>query len=489
MPEMLSPGVYPREVDFSAYVKAQSTATFGLVGVFERGSLTEATLVTSLEDAIRKFGFANRGVVDGHFGMLSLRSFFENGGGRAYVVRVADASAAKSTVAIQDRDVTAPLDTISVTAEDEGTWGDSISAKIEASDAFPSTGFNLVILDSDGAVLETFEDLLLDASSDDYVEKRVNDRSAFVRATDLGSTSVDNLPALGTYALVGGNNGLATLASVDYTDALVSLDTADVNFVAIPGETEVAVQTATADYAEARKDCVAVLETAQGLDATGMSDHRTTLALNTSYAALYGPWLEASHPISGRKIVIPPSGIVAGIYARNDAQGAVWTAPAGLNRGTLRGVLGAEINLSKGEQDVLYQAQINPIATVARTLAVYGQKTLQIKASATDRLNVRRLMAYVEKSVVDAAQFLVFEANDARTWNSFLRTVVPFMERIKSGGGVTDFRVICDSTINTPDVVDANIMKARIQVKPTHTAEFLDVEFAIAPSGADFSEL
>jgi uncharacterized protein len=494
--EMLSPGVYPKETDFSAYVRAQSTSTAGFVGIFEKGPIGKATLVTSLEDARRQFG----GFVDGHHGMFALNAFFTNGGARAFVVRTARyvggvLSALRSSATLVDRAGT-PLDTLKVSALSEGTWGNSISVEVTASEAFPSTGFNMIV--RAGEVVETFKDLVLTPSSDDYVEKRINGTSELVIVEDLVSVSAapNNRPVVAVTALVGGVSGLTGLAAADFIgDAaagtgLSALDSVDVNMIAVPGESvATAIAVAMKDYAENRKDCVAILDVAQGATAQQMVDQRSSLNINSSYAAMYGPWLDAAHPVTSRTIKVAPSGVVAGIFARNDQVGAVWTAPAGLNRATVRGVLDAERRLSKGERDLLQSKQVNPIAVVAGTLAVYGQMTMQIKASATDRINVRRLMAFVEKSVVDAAQFVVFEANDKRTWEQFKRTVNPFLQRIKDDGAFYDFITICDETVNTPANIDANIMKARIMVKPTKTAEYISVEFAIASTGANFSEL
>lgn len=515
--ELLSPGVYPIEVDFSAYVQAASTSTFGVVGVFEKGPVGEATLVTSLDDAKNKFG----GYVDGHFGMLALKSFFENGGSRAQVVRVVHyntgaPTSSKATVSIVDRDGATPKATLQVDAIHDGAWGNGLAAQVVASVAYPSTGFTLVIKQN-GAVVETHADLLIgeaNAGHADYAERRVNDVSLLVRVTDLASTTAApaNLPKVSATAageaLASGGDGLTGILPSDFigdvvtgAPGLTAFDGIDVNFIAIPGESTAAtgqgLGAGLITYAEGRKDCVAIIEAPVTATVANLADFRmgtgsfsaTGSAFNSSYGALYGPWLNGTHPVTGRDIKLPPSGFVAGIFARSDAAAGVWAAPAGLNRATVAGAKGAALKLSQGELETLYQKQVNAIAVVVGALVVYGQKTLQLKASATDRVNVRRTLAFTEKSVKDAAQFLVFEPNSPKTWQAFIRLVSPFLREIKNGGGFEDFRVVCDATINTPDVVNQNIMKARIQVKPTKTAEFITVEFAIAPSGASFDEL
>lgn len=511
--EMLSPGVYPVEVDYSAYVRAISTSTLGLVGVFQKGPVGEATLVTSFEDAKSKFGdFLDE---QGYLALHALKAFFDNGGARAYVVRTVHYAAGSptdvaSTITIQDRDGVTPQNTLQVDAINGGVWGDDLTVEIAASTAYPSSGFNLIVKTDAGTVLETFKDLLIgsaNAANEDYVEKRINGVSAYIKVTDLlsGTAPDSNRPAEGSYALAGGDDGLTGLVAADFVgdsatgNGLYALDPVDVNMVAIPGESDDTLGPTLAEglitYAENRKDCVAIIEVPQGKSVTEMKDFRmgtgsyTHTAFNSSYGALYGPWVKAKHPVTSRDITLPPSGFVAGIFARNDQEGAVWTAPAGLNRGTIRGATAPEKRLSRGEMDTLYEAGVNPIAVVVGAMTVYGQKTLQLKGSATDRVNVRRLLAYVEKAVSDAAQFLVFEPNHKDTWEAFKRLVGPFLQRIKDGGGFYDFKVICDETINTPAVIDANIMKARVLMKPTKTAEFISIEFAIAPTGADFSEL
>lgn len=503
MPEMLSPGVYPVEVDFSAYVKALSTSTLGLAGVFGKGVLDEPILVTSLEEAKTTLGAYLDG--SGHYGLLALKNFFDNGGARARIARVThldangDTIALDSTITVDDRDAdgdTVSNPTLKVDAASPGVWGDDLTVVVSASAAFPSSGFDLEVQKDDGTSLETFKDLLMDPTSDDYVEKRINGVSAYVEVADQDSPdTTDTRPLEGTFALAGGDDGTVGLVASDYTAALDVLDAVDVNFLAVPGETDPAIGSGLTAKAETRKDCVAILDVPQGLSASEMVDFRkgegayAHSAINSSYAALYGPWVKMAHPVTGRTVVTPPAGIVAGIYARNDNLGAVWTAPAGMNRGTLRNVLAPELLLSKGDMDVMYPEAVNPIANVAGALTVNGQKTLQIKGSATDRVNVRRLMAYVEKAVSDSSQFLVFEPNDKATWQAFKRLVNPFLQKIKDGRGFYDFVTICDETVNTPAVIDANEMRARVMVKPTKTAEFISIEFAIASTGADFSEL
>lgn len=515
MAELLSPGVFPVEVDFSTYVQSQSTSTFGIAGVFEKGPVGEAVLVGSLEEARAKFG----DYLTGRYGMFALRNFFENGGARAYVVRVVHyaagvATSASASLNIVDRAGT-PVNTLKAEAANPGVWGNSLTTRIEASTAYPTTGFNLVVRLS-GTVVETFKDLLIgsaNAASEDYVEKRINGISEYIKVTDLASATAapNNLPKLtvaaGGDALASGADGVTGLVTSDFigdavsgAPGLTAFDGVNVNFIAVPGESATASgQTLAAGlitYAESRKDLIAIIEAPQGLTPSGIVDFRmatgtfagTGSAFNSSYGALYGPWLKGTHPVTGRSITLPPSGFVAGVYARNDRQSAVWSAPAGLNRGTVVGATSTGVKVTKADMDVAYPKGVNLILPVVGALTVSGQKTLLLKGSKLDRVNVRRLMAYVEKGISDVSQFLLWEPNNPTTWNAFIRLAEPFLRDIKAGGGFEDFRVICDASLNTPAVVNRNEMRARIQVIPTGTVEWLTVEFAIAPTGTDFSE-
>jgi phage tail sheath protein FI len=505
-----SPGVYVSETDYSNVTRAVGTSTAGFVGVFEKGEIGKAIELTSLADAERKLG----AYLDGYFGLFAIKSFFENGGTSCYAVRTVHyvagvPQATSATAAVGDR-AGVPVSTLQVDAASPGTWGNALSAEIAASTVYPTTGFNLYVK-LNGVIVERWNDLLLgtaNVASDDHLEKRINGKSAYVKVTDLNSVtaSPNNRPAVGTVELDSATDGLTGLTSADFlgsasaSTGLYALDSVDVNFVAIPGEADATSAATLANgllaYCEGRQDCVAIIEAPAGSSVSSLVDFRkgtgaySHTAFNSSFGALYGPWLNATHPVTGRSVVLPPSGFVAGIYARSDVQGGgPWAAPAGLNRGGLRGALSPELRFSQGDMGTLYDAGVNPLGVVTNTLVVNGQRTLQLKASATDRVNVRRLLAFVEKSVQDALNFLVFEPNYKRTWESAKRSVGPFLTDVRNKGGMVDYLMVCDETINTPEVIAAHQLRMRVFVKPTLTAEFIPVDFAIAPPGADFAAL
>jgi hypothetical protein len=208
---------------------------------------------------------------------------------------------------------------------------------------------------------------------------------------------------------------------------------------------------------------------------------------NTSYAASYWPWLQILDPDSGQQVWVPASTLIGGVYAFNDSVSEPWFAPAGINRGGLGQVIRAERKLAQSDRDTLYSNKVNPIATFPGTgVVVYGQKTLQQKASALDRVNVRRLLIALKSYISQVANNLVFEQNTIATRNSFLAQVNPYLESVQQRQGLYAFKVVMDDSNNTPDVIDRNQMVGQIYIQPTKTAEFIYLDFNLTPTGATF---
>ena len=208
---------------------------------------------------------------------------------------------------------------------------------------------------------------------------------------------------------------------------------------------------------------------------------------NTSYAASYWPWVQTIDPDSAQLVWVPASTMIGGVYAYNDSVSEPWFAPAGINRGGLGNVVRAEKKLSQANRDTLYTNKVNPISTFPGTgVVVYGQKTLQTKASALDRVNVRRLLIAVKSYISQVANNLVFEQNTIATRTSFLNQVNPYLESVQQRQGLFAFRVIMDDSNNTPDVIDRNQLVGQIYLQPTKTAEFIYLDFNILPTGATF---
>jgi len=208
---------------------------------------------------------------------------------------------------------------------------------------------------------------------------------------------------------------------------------------------------------------------------------------NTSYAAEYWPWCQIVDPGTGNLAWVPASTVIAGVYAYNDSVSEPWFAPAGINRGGLSQVVRVEQKLSQASRDTLYTGKVNPIATFPGTgVVVYGQKTLQTRASALDRVNVRRLLIALKSYISQVANNLVFEQNTIATRNQFLSQVNPYLTSVQQRQGLYAYKVIMDDSNNTPDVIDRNELVGQIYLQPTKTAEFIYLDFNVTPTGATF---
>jgi len=228
---------------------------------------------------------------------------------------------------------------------------------------------------------------------------------------------------------------------------------------------------------------------------TDLKEYNSTLTsvvnsaatLNTNYAGAYWPWVQVVSQETGKLVFVPASTIMPGVYAFNDRVSAEWFAPAGLNRGGLGGVIQAERKLSPINRDNLYAGKVNPIATFPNIgVAAFGQKTLQQKASALDRINVRRLLIALKRFIGNVAKNLIFEQNTTVTRNAFITQVTPYLETVQSRQGLYAFKVVMDETNNTPDVIDRNQLVGQIFLQPTKTAEFILLDFNILPTGVEF---
>jgi hypothetical protein len=281
-----------------------------------------------------------------------------------------------------------------------------------------------------------------------------------------------------------------SVAYMKQINALSNSDEWDINMIVAPGITKndhSYVHTAIVDMAEARADAFFITEMG---DSDLSKDATITKAgeLDTNYAATYYPWIKTIDINTNKLITVPPSVLLPGVFAANDRVAAEWFAPAGLNRGGLVGAVSVLNRLTQSEKDELYDGKVNPIVQFpGQGIVVFGQKTLQDKPSALDRINVRRLLLTVRKYIASTSRYLVFEQNSSETRNRFLNIVNPYLESIQQRQGLYAFRVVMDETNNTPDVIDRNILKGAIYLQPTKTAEFIQIDFNILPTGAAFN--
>ena len=292
----------------------------------------------------------------------------------------------------------------------------------------------------------------------------------------------------------GFNCGTATTeGTLSYAKAIAAISNADeydINMVVTPGiirSLHPSVTDAVIDMVENRQDAFYIADfTAvnEGIaDATFQASQ-----VDSNYVATYYPWVKTIIAPTNRLASIPPSVLLPAVYASNDRLAAEWFAPAGLNRGGIVGAVNVLNRLTHSERDTLYENKVNPIAAFpGQGIVAYGQKTLQDRASALDRINVRRLLIAVKKFVASTSRFLVFEQNTSTTRTRFLNTVNPYFEAIQQRQGLYAFNVVMDESNNTPDVIDRNILAGQIFLQPAKTAEFIVIDFNILPTGASFS--
>lgn len=290
---------------------------------------------------------------------------------------------------------------------------------------------------------------------------------------------------------LGSNCGVYGLSNNDYISSISLLSNTNefkFNLITTPGVTAPtgnAVLTSLTNMAENRGDCIAIVDlSAYGNNVSTVIDNAT--AIDSSYAASYYPWVQISAPNTGKLTWVPPSTIIPSVFAYNDRVGAPWFAPAGFTRGGLS-VIQAERKLSPSDRDALYSGKINSIATFpGQGVVAYGQKTLQKKATALDRINVRRLLIELKSYIGQIADSLVFEQNTLATRNRFLSQVNPYLDSIQQRQGLYAFKVVMDETNNTADVIDRNQLVGQIFIQPTRTAEFIILDFNVTPTGASF---
>lgn len=325
---------------------------------------------------------------------------------------------------------------------------------------------------------------------------------------DIGEQEPFNNTAIGSaptedssYAYYSVKRAIDTISDPEFVEA---------NIISVPGVTQPIVTDQIISVAEARADALAVIdiESVYTPRTESTSDYKDRLGsvssavsslqsrrINSSYACTYYPWVRIRDDISNGSLWAPPSVIAIGTFASSEARGELWFAPAGFTRGGLStgaggfGVLSTTERLRREDRDDLYEANINPIATFpSEGIVIFGQKTLQVTPSALDRINVRRLMILLKKRVSRIASEVLFDQNVKTTWTRFKTEVEKFLGSVQARLGLTEFRVVLDETTTTPDLVDRNILYAKIFLKPARSIEFIAIDFFITRSGASFDD-
>jgi phage tail sheath protein FI len=544
---LLSPGVLTRENDQSQITQGPIVAGAAIVGPTVKGPVRIPTLVTSYSDYINKFGgsFVSGGTTNEYLTSISAYNYFQQGGNSLLVTRVVSGTFAPATSSISASDsvVSFTLETLSWGANQNssGSTGtnntlsngtpDNIRWEVANNDTASGT-FSLLIRRGDDninskIILESYAGLSLDPTSPNYVEAVIGNQTI---STDNGYTDIsgdytnksryvrvksvsvptpnyfDNngvakaqytssIPVNASGSFNGGNGTLAAvygLSNDNYTSSINLLANQDefrYNVITVPGLTQDSNSSPISlllTNTQNRGDAIAVIDLVSKDTNTISTVVSKASEIDNSYAAAYWPWVQVNAPNTGKLTWVPPSTIIPSVYAYNDRIAAPWFAPGGFTRGGLSVVQAAK-KLSPDDRDTLYLGKVNPIATFpGQGVVAYGQKTLQQKASALDRINVRRLLIELKSFIGQIANTLVFEQNTIATRNRFLSQVNPYLDSIQQRQGLYAFKVVMDDTNNTADVIDRNQLVGQIFIQPTRTAEFIILDFNVTPTGATF---
>jgi uncharacterized protein len=504
MPEYLAPGVFMEEIERGPRpIEGVGTSTAAFLGETERGG-TRPRLVTSINDYRRHFG--------GAFGAdkympYALTGFFENGGRRAYICRLAGAGA--TTAALQ-------FGGIDLEAKGPGDWGNRVHVKISPASErgnanLPATKFRLQVAywetplqggafpdpfdPAQNSVLprpnmvEDFDNLeFQDDRSADYYLKRLDGNSSLVKLTEPQQVPLAALPAPAPLTpLANGADGVALSVNDFVGDnidsrlrtglAALSLDEyREVALVTAPGISDAPTLSKIFAHCENERFRFAVADCPPNQGDAGALDPRSTLNTSTSYAAFYYPWVVVSDLRTGARKTIPPSGHLLGLYARTDNERGVWKAPA---NDKLRGVFDLEFSVDTGKQEVLNPRSVNAIRSFPdRGNLVWGARTLSDN-SLWKYINVRRLFIFLEHSIYNSTQWVVFEPNDEKLWERVKDTIRLFLRTQWRNGalmGLTEddaFSIACDrSTMTQDDILNGRLV-CEIGIAPVRPAEFV----------------
>ncbi len=536
MPEYLAPGVYVEEIEIGGKpIEGVSTSTAGFIGETERGP-TMPRLVTGLEQFRRLYG----GFLSNSYLPFAVEGFFSNGGKRCFISKI-----------VGKNSKAASLDIMGSAAEDDnkskdkepdkkdtkrkgsdkgasaftihtigpGKWGNRVAVKIEnASLSMRNPRLFKIILiywmedppkpvinpvdpekqrdpgRREPSLLEVYDNLSPDPNSSDYYEKRINNISALVKI--VKNSDVTPSPTTVLQLLEDGADGatpdLANFKGETKQGARTGLsaftEVDEISIICIPDENKYQGLTdEIVKHCELMKDRFAVLQASQS--AGLISDLMPST--DSKYAAYYYPWIKVMDPTTNSPMLIPPGGHIVGVYARSDVERGVHKAPA---NEIIRGCLGLQFPLTKGEQDLLNPRGVNCIrAFRGRGIRIWGARTISSDPS-WKYVNVRRLFLYLEESIEEGTQWVVFEPNDQRLWARVKQTIVDFLTRVWKDGALMGttvdeaFFVKCDETTMTPDDIDNGRLIVLIGVAPVKPAEFVIFRIAQWRSGSEIME-
>lgn len=538
MPEYLTPGVYVEEIEIGAKpIEGVSTSTAGFLGLAERGPTTTPKLVTSFSQFMRIYG----GYLRNSYLAYAVDGFFRNGGQRCFTGRIVRDGSASASLTVN---------TLTFTAVGEGSWGDRVAIRVENasndptdtnpsgtklfkltvaywSRALPSFAIPAAPADPNRAlrellagasVVEVFDNLSEDPTLPDHYLKKLGDplnnlsslvvlsgtgRPANTDAANFLDPLTGGLDATGAppgavpaatrgdflgdpAALPGAKRGLTAFTEIDEISILY---VPDLHVVEAAGRATLIDDILA--HCESLMDRVAILEApVNTTDIPGLTI--TSAARPSKYGAIYYPWIKVFDPLTEQQKLVPPGGHIAGIYARSDTERGVHKAPA---NELVRGAVDLEFCITKGEQGILNPRGINVIRSFpGRGILVWGART-SILDTLWKYINVRRLFIFVEESIEEGTQWVVFEPNDEKLWKRVIQTATQFLTRVWKDGALMGtkpeeaFFVRCDRSTMTQDDIDNGRLICIIGIAPVKPAEFVIFRIAQVKSGAEITEL
>lgn len=578
---LITPGVVMRENDISFITPSPVVVGAAIIGPAVKGPVEIPTRITSYGQYQRIFGttFQSGNNRYEYFTSLAVKSYFEQGGTSVLVTRVVSGSysTASSTKVLLTSASAHPSGSFKLETLGKGTIYNSATGALdpgvqnsdgslksgsvdnlrwEIAGVNPSKGtFTLVIRRGDDSlknkiILETFTDVSLDPTSENYIERVVGNqyKNKNTSDTEVYIESIGNFPNRSNYVRVAavytptpnylGNDGVTVnvdsngssysgslpvaqsgsfygatgtikananyfgnisstdtqgLVAANYTDAITLLGNVEeykFNVISAPGliyqGALVTPLDAIVSLAETRGDCIAVIDM-ESYGANVADVLAAAVGINSSYTATYWPWLQVQAS-TGQLEWVPASVVVPGAYAFTDRSSAPWFAPAGMVRGGLPNVIQVERKLTTNLKGTLYAGNVNSIGTLPGAgICIVGQKTLQKKASALDRVNVRRLLIELKEFIGNVSSTLLFEQNSIATRNKFLAKVNPYMDRVVERQGLYGYRVVMDENLNTADIIDRNQLVGQIYIQPVKSIEYILLDFTITPTGVSFN--
>ncbi|MBN1191133.1 MAG: phage tail sheath family protein [Dehalococcoidales bacterium] len=515
-PEYLSPGVYMEEVDRgSKPIEGAGTACAAFVGFAQKGPIGQPTFIPNWTEFVTNFG----GFIKGGYLAPAVYGYFQNGGGRCYVSRLpggeTEAEGPRAAVTLSSRAQPA-IESLEIKALQPGEKP-TVEVIIPEGE---TSGEQFTLVVRQGGVEEKFENLTLKKGrSSRNVVDVVNKESRFVHISEKesGLSPAERIPNPGVYPLAvvetapAATTALAKISASEIVGSsaerkgLLGLEVADdVTMVCCPDlmalyqsaaitmDDVKSVQSSMIAHCENMKDRFAILDCPPGMNPQAIKEWRmNTAGYDTKYGAVYYPWIKIADPLGGPSIMTPPSGYLAGIYARSDNERGVHKAPA---NEVVRGAIGIEMQITKGEQDILNPIGVNCIRTFpGRGIRVWGARTLSSDAS-WRYINVRRLFNFIEKSIQTGTQWIVFEPNDAALWARIKRDITAFLTNVWRTGalfGATPsqaFYVKCDEETNPPSIRDAGQVIIEIGLAPVKPAEFVIFRISQWAAGSETSE-